>query len=376
MTENSIISLKFTEGDYVVPLPIEKIQNDSETMVPFGEDNLFPQMLMGLVESTPLTSTIIDKITKYVYGEGVEGNFDPEMIIDDKGTTISELVYGIVNDYITFGSFAIQVRRNKLGEIKKLDRLRVERIRTNEENDKFWYSKKWSKYAKTNLVYEAYSGLEAKKQNDSVFYFKDPSSKHIYGFANYWSSLDDITTCKALAEYATNTVNNAFTPSAVITLCEGKPTDDEAKKVEKKLNEKFSGTKNNAKLLVCFADSKETAPEVTAFQSSDVNAHYLSLKEQTRENILAAFSIDGVLIGLHTNDGVFSQEAFEQSFKIFQKTEIQPIQQNIAKAFKKLGYEIAFKPFKIDWENDFVETSDTVVTSEGTENNTTENEIA
>jgi hypothetical protein len=90
------------------------------------------------------------------------------------------------------------------------------------------------------------------------------------------------------------------------------------------------------------------------------------LKETVRENILAAFSIDGVLIGLHTNDGVFSQEAFEQSFKIFQKTEIQPIQQQIIKAFKKLGYDIEFKPFRIDWENDFVAPS--TITDEGEEN--------
>lgn len=365
MAENNIISLNFSENDYVVPSPIEKIQNNTEDMVPFGSENLFPQTLLDLVESTPLTSSIIDKITKYVYGEGVNDEYST-IIVDDKGTTLAELIYGVVNDYITFGAFALQIRRNKLKEIKKIDRLRVERIRTNEDNNKFWYSKKWSKYSKANLVYDAFKGIEAKDQSDSIYYFKNPSGRHVYGFAPYWSSMDDIVTCKALAEYATNTVNNAFTPSAVITLCEGKPTEDEAKKVEKKLNEKFAGTKNNAKLLVCFADSKDTAPEVTTFQAADVNAHYLSLKEQVRENILAAFSVDGILIGLHTNDGVFSQEAFEQSFKLFAKTEIQPIQQQIIKCFKKLGYDIEFKPFKIDWENDFV--SPATVTDEGEEN--------
>lgn len=374
MDKNQIISLNFSENDYYCPLPIEKIQTDSEALVPFGEDNLFPQNLLELTERTSLVSSIIDKITKYVYGEGIDNDFK-DLVVDDKGTTFSELVYGVINDYITFGSFAIQVRRNKLGNIKKLDRLRVERIRTNEDNNTFWYSKKWTKYSKPNLVYEAFKGVEAKKQNDSIFYFKNPSSRHIYGFAPYWSSMDDIVTCLALSEYGTSTVNNAFCPSAVISLVEGKPTKEEAKEVEKDLNSKFAGTKNNAKLLVTFSDSKDGAPIITSFQAADINSHYLSLKDTTRENILAAFSIDGVLVGLHTNDGVFSQEAFEQSFKIFQKTEIQPIQQNIIKAFRKLGYELNFVPFKIDWENEFVETSDTVVTNEGEENNTIENGI-
>jgi hypothetical protein len=364
MTENRIFSLNFSENDYVVPIPIEKIQRDSSDMVPFGVDNMFPQNLLALTERTPLVSSIIDKITKYVYGEGVNDEYN-NIIVDDKGTTFPELVYGVINDYITFGALGIQVRRNQYGEIKKLDRLRVERIRTNEDNDTFWYSKQWSKYSKANLVYNAYKGVDAKKQTDSIMYYKNPSGRHVYGFAPFWSSMDDITTAMALAEYATNTVNNAFTPSAIVTLCEGKPTPDEAKKVEKELNQKFCGTKNNAKLLVCFADSKDSAPDVTPFQSADVNAHYLSLKEQVRENILAAFSIDGILVGLHTNDGVFSQEAFEQSFKIFQKTEIQPIQQNIIKAFKKLGYDLEFKPFHIDWDNEQMES--TVITDNGEE---------
>lgn len=372
MTENNIISLNFSENDYVVPVPLEKIQKESSDMVPFGDDNMFPQQLLALTERTPLVSSIIDKITKYVYGEGVNDEYK-DMIVDDKGTTFPDLVYGAINDYITFGAIALQVRRNVYGDIKKLDRLRVERIRTNEDNDTLWYHKSWQKYAKPNLVYEAYKGLDAKKQSDSILYYKNPSSRHIYGFAPYWSSLDDITTCLALAEYGTATVNNAFCPSAIITLCEGKPTEDEVKKVEKKLNEKFAGTKNNAKLLVCFADSKDTAPEINAFQSQDVNAQYITLKDQVRENILAAFSIDGILVGLHTNDGVFSQEAFEQTFKIFQKTEIQPIQQQIIKCFKKLGYDLEFKPFKIDWENDFVAPS--TVTDEGEENNTNTNGI-
>ena len=363
--QSNVITLNFND-EYFVPMPIEKLQSDSDKLVPFGEDNLFPQNLLDLTEGTSLVSSIIDKITKYVYGEGINDEYKG-IIVDDKGTTFPELVYGVINDYITFGAFALQVRRNGFKEVKKIDRIRVERVRTNEDNTKFWYSKKWTKYAKTDLVYDAYAGLDAKEQNDSIFYFKNPSGRHIYGYAPYWSSLDDIVTCKALSEYGTNTINNCFAPSAIITLCEGKPSsEDELRQVERDLNSKFSGTKNNAKLMVMFADSKDTAPEVNSFTAADINAHYLSLKETVRENILAAFSIDGILVGLHTNDGVFSQEAFEQSFKIFNKTEIQPIQQQIIKAFKKLGYDIEFRPFKIDWENDFVKPA--TVTDEGEEN--------
>lgn len=358
--QNNVITLNFKD-DYFVPYPVEQITKDSDDLVKFGDENMFPQNLLDLTEGTSLVSSIIDKITKYVYGEGVNDEYS-SIIVDDKGTTLAELIYGVIGDYITFGAFALQIRRNKLKDIKKIDRLRVERIRTNEDNTKFWYCKRWTKYAKTDLVYDAFKGVSAKDQSDSIYYFKNPSGRHVYGFAPYWSSMDDIVTCKALSEYGTNTINNCFAPSAIITLCEGKPSSEaELKQVEKDLNNKFSGVKNNAKLVVMFADSKDTAPEVTSFTAADINAHYLSLKETVRENILAAFSIDGVLIGLHTNDGVFSQEAFIESFDIFNKTEIQPIQQQIIKAFKKLGYDIEFKPFVIKWSRNNETSDDTII---------------
>lgn len=373
MDKNNIISLKLTAGDYVAPMPIEKLQQDEGKMIPFGENNLFPQDLLDLVEKTSLVSSIIDKITKYIYGEGINNEYK-DMIVDDKGNTFSDLVYGVINDYITFGAFAIQVRRNKLHDIKKLDRLRVERIRTNEENDKFWYSKKWTKYSKTDLVYDAFVGVDAKDQSDSILYFKNPSGRHIYGYAPYWSSLGDIATCYALSEYGLSTVNNAFCPSGVISLVEGKPSEDEAKQVEKDLNAKFAGTKNAAKLLVTFSDSPEGAPKITSFQPSDLNAHYLSLKETVQNNIFTAFSMDPILVGVKTTDGVFSDSAYQEAFKLFNKTEILPIQQQIIKAFKKLGYDLEFKPFKIDWIEE--NGQETVVTNEGEENNKTNNELA
>lgn len=358
MDKSNIISLKFTANDYTCPLPIEKIQNDTEIMVPFGTDNMFPQQLLDLVEGTSLVSSIIDKITKYVYGDGINDEY-ANLIVDDKGTTFAELVYGIINDYITFGAFAIQVRRNELGDVKKLDRLRVERIRTNEDNSKIWYNKRWSKYAKATLTYEMFNG--SRDQNDSIYYYKNPSSRHIYGFAPYWSSMDDIVTCKALSEYGTNTVNNSFCPSAVISLVEGKPTEDEAKEVEKDLNNKFAGTKNNAKLLVTFSDSPDGAPKITSFQPADMNAHYLSLKDTVRENIYAAFSVDPILVGVRTTDGVFASSAYQESFDLFNKTEIVPLQQNIIKAFKKLGYNIVFKPFIIKWSRNNETSDDTII---------------
>lgn len=341
-TKSEAFLLDFSKNDYFVPEPIERLQNYEDAMVPFGTNNTFPQDCLFLIENTSLVGTIVDKVTKYIFGEGITSS----------STLVTpELVYGIVNDYVIFNAFALQVRRNSFGDIAAIDRLKVERIRTNEDNSIIWYSKKWSKYAKPNLKYEMYNG--SRNQSDSILYFKNPSSRHVYGFSSWWSAMTDVATAFALSDYSINAVNNCFAPSAVISLCDGKPqNEEELRAVEKSLNEKFSGTKNAAKLLVTFSDNKDTAPIVTTFQSADLNAHFISLKESIETNIFTAFSMDPLLIGKRTTTGVFSESAYKEAFDLFNATEIKPIQEIIKKAIKKLGIDIEFTPFNIEWSTD------------------------
>lgn len=347
MKFNEIYNLSFTEGDYPVPQPIEKLTNNSDDMVTFGENNLFPNDVKDIIENTSLLSTILDKVTKYVFAGGINGDF-AQNIVDDKGTTFEELVYDSIYDFLGYGAFAIQVRRNKYKEIKKLDHLRIERIRSNEDNDKIFYHKKWTKYAKANLVYDAFAGVDAKEQSDSIFYFKD-SNRHVYGFANWWSSLTDAKVLQSLSDYNIHSVENAFLGSCVISLCEGKPTDDEAKQVEKKLQEKFAGTKNAGKILVTFSDSKDSTPEITNLTPTDLNACYLSLQQTSIDNLFNAFCLDPILIGRHPDTGIFSETAYKEAFDLYNATTIKPMQQKIMKAFRKLGYDFTFKPFVIEW---------------------------
>lgn len=344
-----VMNLSFGE-DFSTPKPVERTNRGTmESMVPFGDSNLFPQELSSLAFSTSLVSTIIDKTTKYVFGNGIELDESTPVRWKNNQEELEETIFGNIMDYISFGAFAIQVRRNTFGDIIKLDKVNVETLRTNELNSHFWYCKEWKKWFKVDAEIDAFTDNPG--QTNSLMYYKNPMFNTVYGRAAWWSSLDDVVTMKALSEYGISTVNNAFCPSAVVSLVEGKPTEEEAHAVERDLNEKFCGVKNNAKLLVTFSDSKDSAPIIHEFNPSDMNAHYLSLKDATRDNIFAAFSVDPVLLGLRTTDGVFNKDNFEQVFKLYNTTEIIPMQKQIQKAYSKLGINFTFKPFKINWED-------------------------
>lgn len=338
----------FTQGDYPVPLPIEKLTNDPKVMVPFGSENLFPNEVKEIIESTSLLSTILDKTSKYVFGNGVDAEY-ADQVVDDNGTTFNELVYDSIYDFLGYGAFAIQVRKNPYNKIKKLDHLRIERVRTNEDNSKVFYHSKWGKYTKPNLTYEAYK--EGSTEKDTILYYKD-NNRHVYGFASWWSSLADAKVLQSLTDYNIHQVENAFLGSCVISLCEGKPSEEEVKGVEADINRKFAGTKNAGKILVTFSDSPETTPKITAFNPTDLNSCYLSLQATSIDNLFSAFCLDPILIGRHPDTGIFSETAYKEAFDLYNATTIKPIQQKIKKAFSKLGYNFEFKPFTIEWSTD------------------------
>ena len=350
------------EVEFDVPLPIEKIYDTTsdDKFVPYGEDNCFPQRLLDLIESTSLVETIIDKITKFIFGQGYQiVGYDITAPINTKGQTWDELLKHLVSDYIAFGAFAVQVRRNKIGDIKYLDYIPVERLRTNEENTKFWYKKRWSKYGNSNIVYDAFTG--SKLQTNSIFYFKS-NMRHVYGRAYWWSSLDDLTIMSAISDFDLSHVNNNFAPSAVVSFVEGVPSEDEQAEVEKKVNKKFSGAKNASKAIFTFSDSADTAPKITLLNPTDLTSQYTALLDKVRENIFAAFAMNSNLLGLQTKDGVFNSEQYDQIYNLFNKTQIEPMQKEIIKAMKKLGYDLIFNAFEENAATGESETKNNIVT--------------
>lgn len=353
------------ETSYDVPLPIEKIYDNiynEDKYVPFGEGNTFPEKLLEMIESTSIVETIIDKITKFVIGQGliVTGQ-DMESEINTKGMTWNDLIKHLVNDYISFGAFSVQVRRNKVGDIKYLDYIPVERIRTNEENTKFWYKKHWTRYGTSQVVYDAFNGK--REQSNSIFYFKS-NMRHVYGRGYWWSSIDDLAILSAISDFDLSHVNNNFAPSAVVSFVEGVPTEAEQEEVEKKVNKKFSGAKNASKAIFTFSDNAEGAPKITLLTPADMTAQYNALLERVRENVFAAFAIDPILLGLKTTDGVFSTEQYDEIYNLFNKSHIEPMQREFIRAFKKLGYELTINALEDNAASGENNTENNIVTEQ------------
>lgn len=338
--------LDFSSAVDYIPTPVEKVNKD---IVIYGENNDFPNYVNKCIDECSFLSTLINTATDYVTGNAITcEEMDVETEINDKDQTLYEVVRRCVYDYISYGAIALQVLRNPYGDIKKLVPLKVENIRTNENETEYYYSSKWGKYSAKSITYEKFDPSN-KNQKNSILYIKAINTRGVYGRAQWFSSLEDATILMAINEFNEASLANGFAASTVISLCEGKPTPEEMKKVEDQFRQKFSGSKNAAKFILTFSDSKEGLPQFTKIGFESFVDQYKELQLTSRDNLFVAFRMNPILTGVKTTDGIFSEEQFKEAFALYNKTVIEPLQRDIKKLFKKCGLTINFVPFEIDW---------------------------
>ena len=326
-----------------IPDPLEKECNGRD-FISYGTDNAYPQFLFNLTNDCATLGSIINGIVDYVKGNGITSN-----VMSDENA--EDFVEKTATDYLTFGAFYWQVIRTLGGKIDKVVWLDARYVRTDKDNNLFWYSEEFGKkYGRTNkaVVYPRFN--PDRLDPNSVICVKAPLSRGVYGNPIWSGAIKDAVIETRIEDFHLNELHNNFNGSAVISFNNGIPTDDEKKEIEKNVFEKFSGSENAARFLVIYNDSKDNAATVERLATDDFDKRYESLAKRSREQIFIAFRATPSLFGLATADNAFNSEEYELSFKIFVKTVVRPIQVKITSALAKIyGADVmSIDPFNLN----------------------------
>ena len=339
------IALSFSAIDPVmvknIPEPVEK-EYGSKDFIYYGTDNTYPLFLYGLAQNCATLGSIIRGVVDYVKGNSVKSTFMTDEEAED-------LIEKTVTDYLTFGAFYWQVIRNLGGKVQKIVWLDARYVRTDKDENLFWYSEEFGKKWGRNkaVVYPRFD----KERNDSssVFSVKAPMSRGVYGTPIWSGAIKDAVIETKIEDFHLNEITNNFAGSAVISFNNGVPTDEQKKEVEKLVKEKFSGNENAARFLLIFNDSKDNAATVERLSTDDFDKRYESLAKRTREQIFVAFRAVPALFGLMSESTGFNQQEFDQAFRLFNKTVVKPIQVKVTSAAAKIfgGDVLAIDPFTL-----------------------------
>lgn len=234
----------------------------------------------------------------------------------------------------------------EVGEIYALDFLKV---RSDEKNEIFYYCDDWSKWGAKSLVYPKF-GVDDTNPT-SIYYNKGGITRGVYPTPLYGAALIACELEKAINEFHLNNINNGFASNIIINFNNGQPNEEQKKEIEKDVTEKFSGYQNAGRILLSFNDSEENATKVERLNGDDFDDKYKALAERSREQIFTAFRATPNLFGFPNQTTGFNEQEYASSFKLYNRTVVRPIQNEIIDCFDKIFGEkgsIVITPFSLE----------------------------
>ena len=320
--------------------------------VKWGEDNNFPDYLFELFKNSSQMAAIILQMKNYVLGNGITSNFYLK-IVNRKLETFENFIDKLVFDYLLYGGFAFQIIKNKLNQIAELNHIDFKYIRVDEDETKVFFSKDWSKGRRTPLVYDRWD-VNSNSSN-SVFYYKGQLTRECYPMPFYISCLTSLEISTQIGDFHLNNLLNGFSPSCIINFNNGSNiSEDVQDEIEDAVKEKFCGTENASKILLSFNDDLTHKTTFERLADDGMIDKYNNLQQTTEKDIFRAFRMNKLLLGDGSDNTGFNKQAYLESFALYNKSVIEPIQREIEGVLDiSLGKgSVKFNKFELDWGAD------------------------
>ena len=348
-------------------LPVERFVSGKD-LVEWGNRNSYPDYLLDLYNNVPTLRSIINGNIDFITGDDVSirpltDNL-PNGQMNNRGDNIREQIKDIAKDYEIYGGFALQIIRNLIGMVAEVYYIDMRYLRTNKEGNVFYYCEDWSKSGKKDvIVYPAYmpnlnwDTLDDEQRNrnaSSILYVKNVHTQ-VYPAPLYAASIKACEIERLIDDFHINSLQNQFVSSAIINFNNGDPGDKMKKEIEDAINEKFAGAANGGRIMLSFNKNKESATDIVEFEVKDFGERYKALSEHSRQQIFTAFRANPNLFGIPTEGNGFANEQYAESFKLYNRTQIQPVQRLIADTYDKIYSTkgvLTIVPFSMDGETE------------------------
>jgi hypothetical protein len=353
--------------DSNIILPVEKFVSAKDLME-WGTRNSYPDYLLDLYNNVPTLSAIINGNIDFITGDDVSilplTQHLPNGIMNNRGDHIREQIKDIAKDYEIYGGFALQIIRNLIGEVAEVYYIDMRFLRSNKEGNVFYYCEDWSKSVRKDvIVYPAFMPNlnwdalddEARNRNASSILYVKKVHTQVYPVPLYAAAVKACEIERQVDEFHLSDINNHFVSSAIINFNNGIPDDDVKEQIEREFTEKFCGASNGGRTAFSWNPNKESATDIVEFEVKDFGERYKALSDRSRQQIFTAFRANPNLFGIPTEGNGFANEQYAESFKLYNRTQIKPVQRMIADAYDKIYGQpkvLTIVPFSMDGESE------------------------
>jgi hypothetical protein len=333
-------------------------ENKAKDIYNFGDDNLYPDLLVDLFSKSPKHNAIVSSKASYVAGVGtaiVAQNTQDIAKAEAKLKSINtyesfeEVKQKIAYDLELFNGFAVEVIWNRTKtQIAELYHIPFKNVRVGLD-DCYYYSEDWSNRREEIVHYNPFN--ENTRESKQLFYYKmyRPGGG-IYPLPDYVGALKYIEIDTEVSNWHLNSIKNGFSAQTLIQMFKGVPTPEEARKAKRRFKESYQGTDNAGGLILMYNDPNERESIVSNIQPSDFDKQFDILNKTVQQEIFVGHKINSpMLFGVRVEGQLGGRSELIEAYEMFQQSYVEPRQ---GKMDEQLTYLFSFiAPVKLETIN-------------------------
>lgn len=311
----------------------------------YGEQNDYPYYLIDLINGSAKHNAIVTGKVNYIVGQGLEYAKTGDTLSDAKTQqfmqqanrfeTLEDVYKKIAFDFevsnLCYLKIVPNMAKSGIAEIYHID---FSKCRLNKDRKKVFIGTDWCKT--NNDSGERFANAKAEYNEYPVWDYKSLDKEYIavvtsyrpnlqtYALPDYAGCLTWIEVDKRIGKFHMNNINNGFTASALINFNNGQPEPEEQKKIEKKINDKFTSEDNAGKFVLTFSDDNTKAPTIQTLQASDLDKQFDILNKTAMQEIITGHKVtSGMLFGIAREGQLGGRTEIVEAYQLFINTYIE-----------------------------------------------------
>lgn len=329
------------------PEPIEKV--DTTGLVKWGEDNLYPQFLVGLMYDNSIHGGIVNQKYNFITAGGIDTELTDKTILEGLQSKLNNLV----KDTEIGDTWALLWRKNKATNQWNPTHVDFELIRATENGVFFHYSENWAttqQNEKTGFkVIKSIKHItpeddeciqvQITRPKQRLFEADDRRKKQLtasyYPIVNYSGAITDILALIEMSFFQYAEVVNSYKGGTLINLANGiPPLEEDRRRLEDGIKAMATDRNIQAGIAFTYSDGKEREPTIHQINGTDLDKRYLPAKEAARDSILVAHQvISPTLFGVFTGSMFGSKEEMLTAYELFKSNYVVSRQLNVSEPF-------------------------------------------
>ena len=316
--------------------------------VEYGDSNNYFGELIEKYTGSPTNSRCVNGISDLIYGRGLNATDSEDNAVQfgQMQQILKDIdVRRIVSDLKLLGQAAIQVVYNKRKtKIMQLKHFPTETLRAEKAKDgkiqAYYYHPKWNELKPSDKPKRIPAYKFGRKSETVELYCVKPYKAGFYYYSpvDYQGCLQYCSLEEEVSNYHINNIKNGLQPSMLLNFNNGIPSDEAQQIIESKIYEKFSGSSNAGKFILCFNEDSEAQANVEPINLPDAHAQYEFLAKESREKIMIGHGVvSPILLGIKDNTGFGNNaEELRTASVLMDNIVIRPFQTLLINAFNEL----------------------------------------